>query len=150
MLDERHSHRESENHKYPNLRGKRILVVEDDLIVAIDYHFQLKDVGATAGGFKATNEAALHYLSTHEVDAAIVDFQLCDGSGEPIIDGLWNRGIPFIVVSGCTFRMHGHQIAPLVLSKPVTPEEVCHALSEVLHRKKGDLAREPKGIFRMQ
>ena len=32
--------------KYPTLRGKRILVVEDDALIAVDYHFQLREVGA--------------------------------------------------------------------------------------------------------
>jgi len=133
MLDERHALKESEHLDYANLKGKRILVVEDDLILAVDYHFQLKDVGATAAGFTATNAAALHYLDTHEVDAAIVDFQLCDGTGEPIIDGLKARGIPFVVVSGYIFRMHGEMNPAHVLSKPVAPGEVWRALSEVLH-----------------
>ena len=97
MLDERRFLRERDNRHYPNLRGKRVLIVEDDPVIAVDYHFQLKDVGATAEGFKATNRDALTYLASHEVDAAIVDFLLCDGTGESIIDDLKTRGIPFIV-----------------------------------------------------
>ena len=62
MLDERQFLRERENRSYPNLRGKRVLIVEDDPVIAVDYHFQLKDVGATAEGFKATNRDALTYL----------------------------------------------------------------------------------------
>ena len=133
MLDESHSLGVRDKHGYPNLRGKRVLIVEDDPVIAVDYHFQLKDVGATAHGFKATNREALSYLDSHAVDAAIVDFLLCDGTGESIIDGLKSRGIPFIVVSGCTFRMHGEVDASHVLSKPVAPGEIWRALSEVLH-----------------
>jgi DNA-binding response OmpR family regulator len=119
--------------QYPNLKGKRVLIVEDDPIVAVDYHYELKDAGAKAQGFKGTNREALNYLATHEVDAAIVDFVLTDGTGESIIEGLRNRGIPFIVVSGCTFRMRGEVDASQVLSKPVPPGEICRALSRVLH-----------------
>jgi CheY-like chemotaxis protein len=110
-----------------------VLIVEDDPVIAVDYHFQLKDVGATAEGFKATNREALSYLASHDVDAAIVDYLLCDGTGESIIDGLKSRGIPFIVVSGCAFRMHGEVDQSRVLSKPVAPGEIWRALSEVLH-----------------
>ncbi len=133
MLDLHHALREQGNRAYPNLRGKRVLIVEDDPVIAVDYHFQLKDVGATAEGFKATNREALGYLASHTVDAAIVDFLLSDGTGESVIDGLKRRGIPFIVVSGCTFRMHGEVDAAHVLSKPVAPGEIWRALSEVLH-----------------
>jgi len=133
VLDERYSLAENHRRKYPNLRGKRILVVEDDPIVAVDYHFEMKDAGARAEGFKATNAAALHYLATHEVDAAIIDFQLCDGTSEAIIAGLQSRGIPFIIVSACTFRMHDDGKGAPILSKPVAPGEVCQALSDILH-----------------
>jgi DNA-binding response OmpR family regulator len=119
--------------RYPNLEGKRVLIVEDDPILAVDYHYELKDAGARAEGFKGTTQEALNYLATHDVDAAIVDFVLLDGTGESVIEGLRSRGIPFIVVSACTFRMHGEVDAAQVLSKPVPPGEICRALSEVLH-----------------
>ena len=119
--------------EYPNLQGKRVLIVEDDPILAVDYHYQLKGVGAIAEGFKATSREALNYLASHDVDAAIVDFFLCDGTGESIIDALKLRGIPFIVISGCTFRMQGEIGQAHVLSKPVLPDEICQALSEALH-----------------
>ena len=133
MLDVRRSPGSAGDRGYPNLRGKRILIVEDDPVLAVDYHFQLKDAGAIAKGFKATNQEALKYLAAHDVDAAIVDFLLCDGTGESIFAGLKSRGIPFIVVSGCTFRIHGEVDASQVLSKPVPPGEICRALSELLH-----------------
>lgn len=133
MLDELHSLGSRDHNRYPNLRGKRVLIVEDDPVIAVDYHFELKDLGAIAEGFKATNRDALNYLASHDVDAAIVDFLLCDGTGESIIDGLKTRGIPFIIVSGCTFRMHGEVDASRVLSKPVAPGEIWQALSAALH-----------------
>jgi CheY-like chemotaxis protein len=118
---------------YPNLQGKRILVVEDDVVIAVDYYFRLREVGAVPQAFEPTNKAALDYLAMHQVDAAIVDYQLRDGSCEPVLQSLESRGIPFIVVSGCTFEMHGSVVTSQVLSKPVTPPEVWRALSQVLH-----------------
>lgn len=131
MLDVHHAPRDRDN--YPNLRGKRVLIVEDDPVIAVDYHFQLKDVGAKAEGFKATSREALSYLATHDVDAAIVDFVLNDGTGEPIIDHLKSRGIPYIVVSGSAFRLHDEAGSPHVLSKPVSPAEIWRALSQLLY-----------------
>ena len=120
---------------YPNLQGKRILVVEDDVVIAVDYGFELRRVGAQPEAYAPTNKVALNYLATHQVDAALVDYQLSDGPCEPVLQLLQSRGIPFIVVSGCyTFEMdmHGSVGTCPVLSKPVRPNEVWRALSEVL------------------
>jgi CheY-like chemotaxis protein len=103
MLD--HAPCPRKNDKYPNLRGKRILVVEDDAVVAVDYYFQLREVGAEPQAYEATNKAALDYLATHDIDAAIVDYRLRDGTCEQVLQSLESRDIPFVVVSGCTFEM---------------------------------------------
>jgi DNA-binding response OmpR family regulator len=119
---------------YPNLQGKRILVVEDDVVIAVDYGFELRRVGRNQRHTRP-NKVALNYLETHQVDAALVDYQLSDGPCEPVLQLLQSRGIPFIVVSGCcTFEMdmHGSVGTCPVLSKPVRPNEVWRALSEVL------------------
>ena len=119
--------------KYPNLRGKRILVVEDDTVIAVDYYFQLREVGAEARVCGATNKAALDYLATHDIDAAIVDYRLRDGTCEQVLQSLDRRDIPFVVVSGCTFEMQRSLDSRHVLSKPVTPTDIWRALSEALH-----------------
>ena len=91
-------------------------------------------MGAEPQGYKATNYAALDYLSTHDIDAAIVDYRLRDGTCEQVLQSLEKRDIPFVVVSGCTFEMqHGTLDSRHVLSKPVAPADIWHALSEVLH-----------------
>jgi DNA-binding response OmpR family regulator len=121
------------NDKYPNLRGKRILVVEDDPVIAVDYYFQLREVGAKPEAYEPSNKAALDYLASHDIDVAIVDYRLRDGTCEPVLELLRSLRIPFVVVSGCTFEMHGSTGTALVLSKPVAPDEVSRALSELLH-----------------
>jgi len=131
MLDQAPSARR--NDKYPNLRGKRILIIEDEAVVAVDYYFQLRHVGALPQAYEPTSQAALEYLATHEVDAAIVDYRLRDGPCRTVLEMLQSRGIPFIVVSGCTHEMRESAGTSQVLSKPVAPDEVCRALSEVLH-----------------
>ena len=93
---------------YPNLQGKRILVVEDDVVIAVDYGFELRRVGAKPQAYAPTNKVALNYLATHQVDAALVDDRSSDGPCEPVLQLLQSRGIPFIVVSGCTFEMDMH------------------------------------------
>ena len=128
MLDK--DRRGSEN--WPYLKGKRILVLEDDPVIAVDWYFQLKRLGATLV-FEPTNQLALQHLVRHDVDAAIVDYTLRDGCCTPVLELLTARHIPFIIVSGDTFAMRQASIDAPVLSKPVTPAEVWSALSGVLH-----------------
>jgi CheY-like chemotaxis protein len=120
--------------KYANLRGKRILVVEDEAIIAVDYYFQLRAVGAQPQAYTTTIKASLDYLAAHDdVDAAIVNIALRDGPCELVLDLLVARRIPFIVVSGYSDAMPSGLVASgLALSKPVWPDEVWCALSEAL------------------
>jgi DNA-binding response OmpR family regulator len=132
MLDHASSTRASD--KYPTLCGKRILVVEDDALIAVDYHFQLKEVGAQPKAYEPTSKAALEYLATHDIDAAIVDYCLRDGTCEQVLKFLRSRDIPFVIVTGCEFEMRGNNLnSPHVLSKPTTPADIWRALSDILH-----------------
>ena len=131
MLDHASASCARASDKYPALRGKRILVVEDDAVIAVDYHFQLEGIGANHS-FEASNRQALEYLASHHVDAAIVDFHLRDGCCIPTLRDLTARHIPFIVISGDTFAMREIAIDAPVLSKPVPPCDVCQALCDAL------------------
>ena len=118
---------------YPKLEDKRILVVEDDVVIAVDYHFQLRQVGARPQAYEPTAKAALDYLATHRVDAAIVDYVLRDGPCDAVLNRLRCSGIPFVIVSG-----HSHQVPEgaanvTCLSKPVAPAELWSALSRLLY-----------------
>ena len=113
------------------LWGKRILVVEDDPIIAVDYCFQLDDIGALQA-FAPSNQRALAYLETHEVDGAIIDYHLPDGTCAPVLGLLIARHIPFVIVSGDTFRAREIPQGALLLSKLATAADVCEALSREL------------------
>jgi len=118
--------------RHPNLNGKLILVAEDELAIAVDYYFELKRTGAKAVGFSATNEAALYYLADHEVDGAIVDYMLREGTGDALIHYLHEHNIPFVVVSGFIFDMRRRVLAPQILEKPVAGTDVLRALSQAI------------------
>jgi len=118
--------------RHANLDGKQILVIEDDPVIAADYHFRLRRLGAT-DTIEPSNQRALEYLGTHHVDAAIVDYYLGDGPCVPVVEFLTSLRIPFILVSGDTFAMRELVTGAPVLSKLATSIEVCQALSDVLH-----------------
>lgn len=116
------------------LADKRILIVEDEPIVAVDYRFQLMEMGASPVGHKSTIRATLEFLATNELDAAIVDYRLADGTSEPVMEWLRAHGIPFIVITANTPEMRQWNGAACTLDKPVSPPDLRAALSSILSR----------------
>ena len=101
-------------------------------VVAVDCRFQLEGLGALQA-FAPSNQRALAYLHTHEVDAAIIDYHLADGTCVPVLGLLIARHIPFIVVSGDTFGANDIPRSAPLLSKLTSAADVCAALSRELH-----------------
>jgi CheY-like chemotaxis protein len=126
---------------HPNLNGKFVLVAEDELTIAADYYFELKRAGATAVGLSATSDAVLDYLAHHHIDAAIVDYMLREGTGEPLIHYLHDLRIPFIVVSGFAFKMRSRALPRQILEKPVAGTDVLRALSLAIEVQAAFLAQ---------
>lgn len=118
---------------YPGLAGKRILVVEDEPTVSVDYLYDLKEVGARAEAFLPTNALALAFLRSHPVDAVILDYRLRDGTSEPLMRWLRDHDVPFIVVSGWVEKIRARTSAGSVLEKPVAPHQLWQALSAVIN-----------------
>jgi CheY-like chemotaxis protein len=82
------------------MRPKRILVVEDEFLIALDIAGVLEDNGlVVVGPFAGTSEA-LAALTQQPVDGALLDANL---GGQPVghvADALSARKVPFAFVSG--------------------------------------------------
>jgi hypothetical protein len=98
--------------------------------------------------FSATNDAAPDYRAHHDVDAAIVDYmlqegtgELQEGTGEPLIRHLNDHHIPFNVVSGCVEEMRGRVLAARILERPVTGTDVRRVLSQAIDSHAFNCAR---------
>jgi CheY-like chemotaxis protein len=116
------------------LFGKRVLVVEDEPLVAMDYVSLLADAGARIVGTFATVRGALDFLEasseTRPVDAAVVDFVLADRNSEPLQTELKQRHIPFVVVSAYPRPLVRTEAAEYILQKPVSPGLLCEVLDD--------------------
>lgn len=82
------------------LDGRRILVVEDEAIIALMIEDLLAEFGATVVGPVATVIEALALLEVEPIDGAVLDYRLADGTSLAIADALSARGTPFIFASG--------------------------------------------------
>lgn len=82
------------------LGGRRVLVVEDDYMIAMDVVDVLRGCGAAIVGPVATVEEALHLIQSEKIDGASLDINLAGERVYPVADALAARGVPFIFASG--------------------------------------------------
>jgi hypothetical protein len=78
---------------------KRIAVVEDEPVIALDILDAIKVAGHVALGPATTVSSAMR-LVAEGIDAAVINYILRDGSADPLIALLVEGRIPFLVASG--------------------------------------------------
>jgi CheY-like chemotaxis protein len=112
------------------LHGRRILVVEDEMIVARLLQDMLGDLGCLAIGPAVSVEKALALIEAQAFDAAVLDVNLCGQMSYPVADALLARGTPFLFSSGyATSRLQqGYRTFP-ALQKPYHVSELREALA---------------------
>jgi DNA-binding response OmpR family regulator len=100
----------------------RVLVVEDDALLALDIARQLADAGLEVVGPATSVTKALGLIGKIGCDVAVLDVNLGKETAEPVARELRVRGTPFVVLSGYSSEQHppGFRGAP-VLSKPARP-----------------------------
>jgi DNA-binding response OmpR family regulator len=82
-------------------RGRRILVVEDDYMLAEDLRRDLEKQGAEVVGPVPTVADALKLLTGEDVlDGAILDVNLRGERVYPVVDVLRERGVPLVFTTG--------------------------------------------------
>jgi DNA-binding response OmpR family regulator len=115
-----------------SLIGRRILVVEDEALIAMLVEDALLDAGAEVLGPAATVEEALSLFETGGPEAAVLDINLAGQVSTPVADLLAERGIPFVVATGygAAGLPDRHRNAP-VLAKPYDPRELVETLTRV-------------------
>jgi CheY-like chemotaxis protein len=80
--------------------AKRILVVEDSMIIALDAEECLLGLGAEEVVVVDTVAGALAALAAQPFDCAVLDFNLGSESSDPVATDLRARGIPFWLATG--------------------------------------------------
>src|ERR1044071_818409 len=82
------------------LVGKRVLVVEDEALLALEIAELLTDAGLEVVGPATSVAKALNLINNPGCDIVILDVNLGSEHSEPVALELRARGIPFLVVSG--------------------------------------------------
>lgn len=84
-----------------DLKGRRVLVVEDEFYIALDMSDALEDHGAEVLGPTASVADAVDLIeSTDHIDAAVVDLNLRGEFAFPVARALIKRNVPFVFATG--------------------------------------------------
>ena len=85
----------------PRLAGRRVLVVEDEYLLATDLACALREDGADVLGPVASVHAALDLLDdAPRLDGAVVDLHLQGEMAYPLVDALRARCVPLVLATG--------------------------------------------------
>jgi DNA-binding response OmpR family regulator len=86
------------------LNGVRVLVVEDDSLLAMDLEDMLVDAGATVVDVCQTLNEAMARANVDDFAVAVLDFTLGPHTASPVARRLLRRGVPFIFYTGKSRR----------------------------------------------
>lgn len=113
--------------------AKRILVVEDEALIAMDIEAQLIAAGFDVVGPAGALDEALGYIETTPFDAALVDANIRGRPVGDIASSLRAKGVPFAFATG-----YGRSALPAgfheqqMLAKPFTTEELIATVESLL------------------
>ena len=115
------------------LAGKRVLVVEDEMLVLMAIEDMLNDLGCTSITVAGNVAKALALVATTSFDLAMLDVNLNGQESYPIATALSQNGVPFAFSTG--YGGHGltkaHQRC-IVLNKPYTRPQFIEVITALI------------------
>lgn len=117
------------------LAGVRVLVLEDESLIAMSYEHMIEDIGATIFGIFASAADAISVLSENDQpDVAILDVNLKDETSEAVAAKLTDMGVPFIFTTGYSGSHDLLQQYPqiAVVQKPGSTSDIAQSLAASL------------------
>lgn len=121
-----------------SLAGARLLVVEDETLVAMMVEDMLSDLGCVVVNVAGSVSTGLAMLADPKLalDGAILDVNLGGEKVYPVADALAAKGVPFMFATGYGIGGIAQSYAHLpALAKPYEPHSLERALASVLQQQ---------------
>ena len=119
-----------------SLAGRRVLLLEDELLVAMVMEETLRDLGCEVVGPVTTVEAAQRLVQAEagRIDAAVLDINLSGRPSFPVADILAGQGVPVVFATGYGDLPDGRAVgkACVLLRKPIRRAELEATLLRLL------------------
>lgn len=112
------------------LSGRSILVLEDNVIIALDLQSAFESAGASVSVAHNVRDG-MRVALRDKISAAVVDFGLGSDTADIIVNHLRTRNIPYVLHSGYENRA----LQPnggIVIRKPADPSLLIDAIASAL------------------
>jgi len=114
------------------VKSRRIMVVEDEMMIALLLEDMLTDLGHTVVGVAGRLDSAIELARLTDAELAILDVNLSGEASFPVAKVLTERGVPFMFATG--YGVLGLE-APfqntLTLKKPFELNDLSRALEKL-------------------
>jgi two-component SAPR family response regulator len=117
-----------------DLAGLRVLIVEDEFLLAMELETLVECGGSTPVGPASSVRHALALIDGEEPDIALLDVNLKGERATPVAAALQERGVPYVLITGYSAaQLHEPELlaAPRI-DKPVSRRALARAVRRAL------------------
>lgn len=117
-------------------RGLRVIIIEDEALLALDMQDRVEDLGCVVVGTAARLNTAIELAGAAKFDIALLDMNLAGERIDPVARLIAERGLPIIFITGYGQRTLPPGVTAPVIDKPCTLEKLRPLLTAL---------KEPRG-----
>ncbi len=110
------------------LEGLRVLIVEDDPIIALDVAYHLRGAGADVIGPAYNLAHAARLIEASAIDAAVLDYRLETETATPVAYRLTALGVPFLFHTSSRGQPELEHPGVPIVDKPTRPGQLVAAI----------------------
>ena len=114
------------------LSGRRILIVEDEMLLLMTIEDVLADLGCETVISASTVDKAIGLIDGQIFDAAVLDMNLNGTSSRAVAEALAARGVPFVIATGNRDNTWDGFRERAVVRKPFKYDELVAILMRLL------------------
>jgi CheY-like chemotaxis protein len=117
----------------PRFENLRVLIIEDETLIALLLEDMLTELGCAIAGSAATVSAAIEMMDQAAPGLAVLDINLGGESSYAVAEALAKRGVPFVFSTGyAEGRLEPPWQDRPILQKPFGQEQLAQALATAL------------------
>jgi DNA-binding NarL/FixJ family response regulator len=111
----------------------RVFIAEDSVLISLDLERILSDYGCEIAGQAAFIANSLEIISASQIDFALIDYRLGDGTSEPVTEALKNKAIPYALCTGQSKNdFPTTSLDVPVIWKPFVPEDIHRVIDHLV------------------
>lgn len=116
-----------------SLAGRRVILVEDEILVALLLEDMLEEIGCQVVGVASSVEEALALAATADAEVALLDVNIAGELVYPVAERLQERCIPIVFSTGYeSSALPERWRSCPILNKPYGVKQLKSALSSTL------------------